>query len=346
MADSQFFNGPKYRCGEALRFLPVAFVCAIIGGLYFIYVWLHCWPLINDPGKSLFGQWQLIIVNIVTLMLVICFLKSMIVHPGSIPEVDEDPSWVFERPSDARKMSQSSEDEPLTLYQELKRSGDRRHCKWCVRYKPDRCHHCRVCQTCILKMDHHCPWLYNCVGFRNHKFFFLLLFYATINTHFITWTMFWTVRNSVDATVPFGQMFLLVFGESLAAFVGFLVTVFFSFHIWLMFNAMTTIEFCEKQMKRTSYDSSSYDRGVSGNIRAVLGDNMLLWLLPCSPPSGSGLYFRAEEPPSLRDPEAGPTMRTKKSTKLSESYGTTPVSEAAPESEKGQASSKSSGQQD
>ncbi|KAJ7704046.1 DHHC palmitoyltransferase-domain-containing protein [Mycena rosella] len=31
--------------------------------------------------------------------------------------------------------------------------------------------HCRVCGTCVLKFDHHYPWIEQCVGARNHKFF-------------------------------------------------------------------------------------------------------------------------------------------------------------------------------
>merc|ERR1719379_2267046 len=94
-------------------------------------------------------------------------------------------------------------------------------------------------------------------------------------------------------------MFLLLFGETLAGFLGFLVTIFFGFHIYLALKAMTTIEFCEKAIKRHAYDGDHaqlYNRGLCGNIRAVLGDNTLLWLLPLNPPTGNGLTSPKQEP--------------------------------------------------
>lgn len=50
-------------------------------------------------------------------------------------------------------------------------------CKRCISPKPPRAHHCSVCKKCVLRMDHHCPWLNNCVGFYNHRYFFLYMVY-------------------------------------------------------------------------------------------------------------------------------------------------------------------------
>merc|ERR1740138_503389 len=78
-----------------------------------------------------------------------------------------------------------------------------------------------------------------------------------------------------------------------------------------MMKAMTTIEFCEKSMKKSSYDTSVYDRGPYGNVKAVLGENPLFWLIPLCPPEGDGLSFTTEETPLAlcKDMEAGRSIR-------------------------------------
>lgn len=53
-------------------------------------------------------------------------------------------------------------------------------CKKCLVPRPERAHHCLSCGICVLRMDHHCPWINNCVGYKNHKFFLLLGSYACL----------------------------------------------------------------------------------------------------------------------------------------------------------------------
>jgi hypothetical protein len=119
-----------------------------------------------------------------------------------------------------------------------------------------------------------------------------------------------TVRKAMfDQTTPFLRMFVLLFAETLAIFIAFLLTLFVSFHIYLMLNGMTTIEFCEKSKKKNFFPPS-YSRGFWRDIKAVLGDDMLLWFLPLSPPSGYGMDFVNEETP-LNLVEQGHEIRRK-----------------------------------
>lgn len=55
-----------------------------------------------------------------------------------------------------------------------------RWCKKCEIHKPDRTHHCSQAGACVLRMDHFCPWVNQTVGQRNHKHFFLFLFWGSI----------------------------------------------------------------------------------------------------------------------------------------------------------------------
>ncbi|KAF4703027.1 Palmitoyltransferase zdhhc15, partial [Perkinsus olseni] len=147
----------------------------------------------------------------------------------------------------------------------------------------------------VLKMDHHCPWIYNCVGFGNHKYFFLLLLYATVAAHFMWITMIDSTRYAVDEEEPLGRVFLLVFGMVLSSLFALLLTAFFSFHIWLAFKAMTTIEYCEKSTQKLGFSGSIYHRGCYGDFVAVVGPNPLFWLLPIACGRGDGMTFVRED---------------------------------------------------
>merc|ERR1719215_2586651 len=167
---------------------------------------------LDHPAIFRKAEQQTAISQVLTVMFCLCYIKTALTSPGGVPDT---PEW---------RMGGIEGTAPIT--REVKVTGERRHCKWCLKYKPDRCHHCRVCKTCVLKMDHHCPWIMNCIGFRNHKYFFLLVIYAVLATGYMALTVFESVQAAVDKDMPSTHRFALVLCMVLATALVWLMSVF------------------------------------------------------------------------------------------------------------------------
>ena len=48
-------------------------------------------------------------------------------------------------------------------------------CSTCFIFRPPGISHCKKCNVCVEKFDHHCPWIGNCIGKNNYKFFLTFL---------------------------------------------------------------------------------------------------------------------------------------------------------------------------
>lgn len=312
---------------------PLA-VMTLIGFIYFVFLYNNILPQIQrltfkgEPGvigarhtlQFLVRPAELeevvavsIVFHVCFLFLIIAFVRSVLTPPGTVPKTDK---WRWngvdieerEGPLLRRlkeilafpiRVSESNESKRTFMktvaIADRKKNLEKRVCDKCNVFKPDRCHHCKSCGTCVLRMDHHCPFISNCVGFNNHKYFLQLLFYALVCLLFVLVDMFprflhvfrpmldWEYFFKMDLPVGFAYVLTLVVFLGLFAF--------FSFHVYLLTSCVTTIEQMEKRQSqeedrkhRWKMVHLKYGSGFYGNITHVLGSPWM-WLLPIAPRS-------------------------------------------------------------
>ncbi|KAL7275963.1 Palmitoyltransferase [Rhizina undulata] len=184
-------------------------------------------------------------------------------------------------------------------------------CRKCESVKPVRCHHCKTCKRCILRMDHHCPWTANCVGFRNFPHFFRFLFYTAFTTCYLLYHLIdlcYEVYLARDLPSYLSEItpseilliFSLVFVDTMTAFA---LTILFFRTLVQTSEGFTTIETFEKERhdalvrrKAVKRQTFPYDIGVYANISCAMANAwFVLWWFPLYPSPTIGKILKGGE---------------------------------------------------
>ncbi|KAM4616933.1 palmitoyltransferase ZDHHC8B [Polymixia lowei] len=254
------------------KYIPVSTAATLLVGsttLFFVFTcpWL---TKAISPAVPLYN-------GVVFLFVLANFSMATFMDPGVYPRADED--------------EDKDDDFRAPLYKNVEIKGIQVRMKWCATchfYRPPRCSHCSVCDNCVEDFDHHCPWVNNCIGRRNYRYFFLFL--LSLSVHMV-------------GVFSFGLMFVLHHRERLAALhttvtlvVMCIAGLFFipvmgltGFHMVLVARGRTTNEQVTGKFRG---GVNPFTRGCCGNVEYVL----------CSPLAPRYIMDPRKKPPVKMQP--------------------------------------------
>jgi len=263
--------------GSVKRLLPVGAALLLKLGITAAFFWFPARQLLEQAGNDKGIYFTLVLDFLLFLLTLFHFGTASTIDPGVIPRTTDE-----------------EEDSSLApLYHNVVIRDVNVQMKWCTTckfYRPPRSSHCSVCDSCVQNFDHHCPWLGNCIGRRNYRFFYWYL--CCLTAHMvITFTCSCLyIFNTMRAPMPFPDSNIIVNKWSTAPVIAsivicILVFIFFffvcglmAFHTFLITNGRSTYE----QFSNRYQHQTPFDYGIKKNwIKAF-----------CSP-----------IPPSLMPPE-------------------------------------------
>ncbi|XP_062870821.1 palmitoyltransferase ZDHHC8B [Trichomycterus rosablanca] len=194
-------------------------------------------------------------VGISFLFVMANFTMATFMDAGVLPRANEDE----DKDSDFR----------APLFKEVAVRGVQVRMKWCAScnfYRPPRCSHCSVCDHCVEDFDHHCPWVNNCIGRRNYRFFFLFLLSLSVHMVLIfsgglLYVLdhlggLWELHAAITLSIMSISAFFLIPVIGLACF-----------HLVLVMRGRTTNEQVTGKFQR---GSNPFTQGCCSNVEFVL----------------------------------------------------------------------------
>ncbi|KAJ8252581.1 hypothetical protein COCON_G00218930 [Conger conger] len=251
--------------GERVWFIQdgCGMVCAFMTWFLVLYADFVVTFVMLLPSKSF---WYALVngvaFNCLALLALTAHLRTMLTDPGAVPKGNATKEYM-----DSLQLKPGE-----VIYK----------CPKCCSIKPERAHHCSICKRCIRKMDHHCPWVNNCVGENNQRFFVLFTMYiALISTHALVLSGFqfftcvkvqWSECS--DFSPPVAVMLMIFLCLEGLLFLTF-TAVMFGTQIHSICNDETEIE-------RLKNEKPTWERRVrwEGMKTVFGGQPSLLWINP------------------------------------------------------------------
>ncbi|XP_016357938.1 palmitoyltransferase ZDHHC18-like isoform X2 [Sinocyclocheilus anshuiensis] len=125
--------------------------------------------------------------GVLFVFVIISLLQTSFTDPGILPRATPEEAADIEKQIDNPTGSSSSYRPPprtkeVVINQQVVKL---KYCFTCKIFRPPRTSHCSLCDNCVERFDHHCPWVGNCVGKRNYRFFYTFIVSLSFLTAFI-----------------------------------------------------------------------------------------------------------------------------------------------------------------